>query len=111
MPLASLGPVLVVRDEKFFQNQPILMVIEPVSAAILGIWALSDRQAETWALALRELTDQILSADKVYILTLFHYQTIIMLKEHIRRLTSKGQVTVPAAGGEQGFVKRLGKHV
>ena len=39
-PLATLGPVLVVRDEKFFQNKPILMVIEPVSAAILGIWAL-----------------------------------------------------------------------
>ncbi len=57
-PLASLGPVLVVRDEKFFQNKPILMVIEPVSAAILGIWALTDRQAETWALALTELTDR-----------------------------------------------------
>ena len=57
-PLASLGPVLVVRDEKFFQNKPILMVIEPLSAAILGIWALPDRQAETWALALTELTDR-----------------------------------------------------
>ena len=58
VPLAQLGPVLVVRDEKFFQNKPILMVIEPVSAAILGIWALPDRQAETWALALTELTDR-----------------------------------------------------
>ena len=57
-PLASMEPVLVVRDEKFFQNKPILMVIEPVSAAILGIWALPDRQAETWALALTELTDR-----------------------------------------------------
>ncbi len=57
-PLASLGPVLVVRDENFFQNEPILMVIEPVSAVILGIWALPDRQAETWALALTELTDR-----------------------------------------------------
>ncbi len=58
VPLAQLGPVLVVRDEKFFQNKPILMVIEPVSAAILGIWALPDRQAETWALALTELADR-----------------------------------------------------
>ena len=56
--LAQLGPVLVVRYEKFFQNEPILMVIEPVSAAILGIWALPDRQAKTWALILMELTDQ-----------------------------------------------------
>jgi len=58
VPLARLGPVIVVRDEKFFQNKPILMVIEPVSAVILGIWALPDRQAETWALALTELTDR-----------------------------------------------------
>ena len=58
VPLAQLGPVLVVRDEKFFQHRPILMVIEPVSAAILGIWALPDRQAETWALVLRELADR-----------------------------------------------------
>lgn len=58
VPLAQLGPVIVVRDEKFFQNKPILMVIEPVSAIILGIWALPDRQAETWALALTELSDR-----------------------------------------------------
>ncbi len=58
VPLAQFGPVLVVRDETFFQNKPILIVIEPVSAAILGIWALPDRQAETWALALTELSDR-----------------------------------------------------
>jgi hypothetical protein len=55
---SELGPVIVVRDEKFFQNHPLLMVIEPASAAILFLQVLPDRQAETWALALLELQDQ-----------------------------------------------------
>lgn len=49
---SPLGPVIVLRDETFFQKQPFLLVVEPVSASILFAQTLPDRQADTWGLAL-----------------------------------------------------------
>jgi hypothetical protein len=49
---SALGPVIVVRDETFFQGYPILIVIDPVSTTILLAQVCEDRQAETWAVAL-----------------------------------------------------------
>ena len=49
---SALQNVIVARDETFFQGQPLLLVIEPVSTTILLAQACSDRQAETWGLAL-----------------------------------------------------------
>jgi hypothetical protein len=47
-----LGPVVAVRDETFFQGQPILLVVDPVSTTILFAQVCSDRQADTWGVAL-----------------------------------------------------------
>ena len=55
---SPLGPVIVLRDETFFHNQPLLLVVEPVSASILFAQALPDRQADTWGLALLMTQDQ-----------------------------------------------------
>jgi hypothetical protein len=55
---SPLGSVIVLRDETFFQNQPLLLVVEPVSATILFAQVLPDRKAETWALALLETEEQ-----------------------------------------------------
>ena len=55
---SPLGPVIVLRDETFFQDQPLLLVVEPVSATILFAQALPDRQADTWGLALLMTQDQ-----------------------------------------------------
>ena len=49
---SSLQNVLVIRDETFVQGQPLLLVIEPVSSAILLAEVCGDRQADTWATAL-----------------------------------------------------------
>ena len=43
-----LGPLLAVRDETFFQDQPILLVLDPVSTTILWAEVCADRQADTW---------------------------------------------------------------
>jgi hypothetical protein len=48
----ELGPVLVLRDETYFNEKPILLLVEPVTTTIVGIHACEDRQAETWATAL-----------------------------------------------------------
>ncbi|MCP4166097.1 MAG: hypothetical protein GY759_09415, partial [Chloroflexi bacterium] len=53
-----LGPVIVLRDETYFQDQPLLLVVEPLSASILIAQALPDRQADTWGLALLMTRDQ-----------------------------------------------------
>jgi len=55
---SPLGPVIVLRDETFFQDQPLLLVVEPVSASILFAQVLPDRQADTWGLALLMTQDQ-----------------------------------------------------
>lgn len=49
---SPLGSVITLRDETFFQDWPILIVIEPVSTTILLAEVGQDRQADTWALAL-----------------------------------------------------------
>lgn len=49
---SALRQVIVARDETFFQNWPLLLVIEPVSATILLAQACPDRQADTWGAAL-----------------------------------------------------------
>lgn len=49
---SPLGPVVVLRDETFFQGHPILLVVDPVSTTILFAQVCSDRQADTWGLAL-----------------------------------------------------------
>ncbi len=49
---SALRQVIVARDETFFQNWPLLLVIEPVSSTILLAQACPDRQADTWGAAL-----------------------------------------------------------
>lgn len=50
--MSALGPLIAIRDETFFQGQPILLVVDPVSLTILLAQACDDRQAETWGVAL-----------------------------------------------------------
>jgi hypothetical protein len=49
---SSLGSVIVLRDETYFQDWPILLVIEPVTTTILLGVVSEDAQAETWGAAL-----------------------------------------------------------
>lgn len=49
---SPLGPVIVLRDETYFQDWPILLIIEPVSTTILLGIVSEDAQAETWGAAL-----------------------------------------------------------
>lgn len=49
---SALGPLIAIRDETFFQGQPILLVLDPVSLTILLAEVCPDRQAETWGIAL-----------------------------------------------------------
>lgn len=53
-----LGPLLAVRDETFFQDQPILLVLDPVSTTILWAEVCADRQADTWGLVLLQAQDR-----------------------------------------------------
>ncbi|MCP4065934.1 MAG: hypothetical protein GY740_22185 [Gammaproteobacteria bacterium] len=53
--------VVIGRDETFFQGAPLLLVVEPVSSAILLALACKDRQAETWGAALELVKEQGLS--------------------------------------------------
>lgn len=43
-----LGVVIAARDETFFQGQPLLLVIDPVTTVILLAQVAADRQADTW---------------------------------------------------------------
>lgn len=52
MDYSALGSVVVVRDETFFQDYPILLVIEPVSTTILFASATDDRKSDTWGASL-----------------------------------------------------------
>ena len=47
-----LGPVIVLRDETYFQKWPILIILEPVSTTILLAVVSEDRKADTWGAAL-----------------------------------------------------------
>lgn len=49
---ADMGPVMVLRDETFFQEHPILFMVDPVSGTILQAVVAPDRQADTWGLTL-----------------------------------------------------------
>lgn len=52
MDTSPLGTVIVARDETFFQGQPLLFMIDPVSTIILFGQVTTDRQADTWGAAL-----------------------------------------------------------
>jgi len=47
-----LGPVVLARDELFSGRNPNLLLVEPHSLVITGLYATQDREAETWACAL-----------------------------------------------------------
>lgn len=49
---SPLGSVIAARDETFFQDHPLLLLIDPVSTTILFAQVTTDRQADTWAIAL-----------------------------------------------------------
>jgi hypothetical protein len=49
---SPLGTVIAARDETFFQGSPLLLVIDPVSTAILFAQVTDDRKADTWGAAL-----------------------------------------------------------
>lgn len=55
---SPLGEVITLRDETFFQDWPILIVIEPVSTTILWAEVCPDRQADTWDLALLRVEEK-----------------------------------------------------
>ncbi len=54
----SLGPVIALRDETFFQGRPLLLLVEPISTTIIAAHVSPDRQADTWALALMMAQEQ-----------------------------------------------------
>ncbi len=49
---APLGAVVLARDELFTAKNPNLLLVEPRSLVITGLYATTDRDAETWACAL-----------------------------------------------------------
>jgi hypothetical protein len=49
---APLGPVVLARDELFTGKNPNLLLVEPRSLVITGLYATTDRDAQTWACAL-----------------------------------------------------------
>ena len=55
---SAIKHVIVGRDETYFLGQPVLMVIEPVSGAILLSELCGDRQADTWGAALQIVQEQ-----------------------------------------------------
>ncbi len=58
---APLGPVILLRDETFFQGRPMLLTIDPVTTVITSAQVTSDCKADTWAVELMELQGQGLS--------------------------------------------------
>lgn len=55
---SAVGPVLVLRDETFFQDRPVLFMVDPLSSTILSAFVAPDRQADTWGLLLLMAQDQ-----------------------------------------------------
>ena len=53
-----LGPLIVLRDETFFQGRPVLLLVDPISTVIVAAHVCSDRQADTWALLLMMAEEQ-----------------------------------------------------
>lgn len=53
-----MGPLIALRDETFFQGRPMLLLIDPISTTIVAAHVCSDRQADTWALALLMAEEQ-----------------------------------------------------
>ena len=49
---AVLGAVMQARDELFVGREPILLMVEPKSLVITGLYATADRDAETWGCVL-----------------------------------------------------------
>jgi len=49
---SGLGPVVQVRDELFTGREPNLLLVEPHSLVITGLYAAPDRDAETWGCVL-----------------------------------------------------------
>jgi hypothetical protein len=49
---SPLGRVVLARDELFTGRNPNLLLVEPHSLVITGLYATQDREAETWACAL-----------------------------------------------------------
>ena len=49
---SSLGKVILARDEIFRGRNPNLLLVEPHSLTITGLYASNDREAETWGCAL-----------------------------------------------------------
>jgi len=56
-----LGPVILMRDETFFQGQPMLLTVDPVTTVITSAQVTSDCKADTWAIELMEVQEQGLS--------------------------------------------------
>ena len=55
---SAAGPVLVLRDETFFQDRPVLFMVDPMSSTILSAVVAPDRQADTWGLLLLMAQEQ-----------------------------------------------------
>lgn len=55
---SAAGPVLVLRDETFFQDRPVLFMVDPLSSTILSAVVAPDRQADTWGLLLLMAQEQ-----------------------------------------------------
>jgi hypothetical protein len=49
---SGLGPVIQARDELFVGREPILLMVEPKSLVITGLYATADREADTWGCVL-----------------------------------------------------------
>lgn len=49
---SPLGPVVQARDELFTGREPNLLLVEPHTLVITGVYATADRDAETWGCAL-----------------------------------------------------------
>jgi hypothetical protein len=49
---SALGGVIQARDELFVGRSPILLMVEPRSLTITGLYATADREAETWGCVL-----------------------------------------------------------
>jgi hypothetical protein len=49
---SPLGSVMQARDELFVGREPILLMVEPRSLTITGLYATADREAETWGCVL-----------------------------------------------------------
>ncbi len=55
---APMGPVIVMRDETFFQGWPMLLLVDPISSTIIAAHVCSDRQADTWGIILLMAEEQ-----------------------------------------------------